>query len=172
MPPQMCKHTRNLSGPFDYNKMPLTLMGRNTQVHEKTDKQGTCAFHLVDGWYLFTLSEHYCTHNCHVKNTKSKHLSNTVQLQPQLITNPSNYTPWQSGACIGWLCQSYPRHDRQSQTFSDHERPITNSWRNKGTNKGTTQQIWAHSKFYRYPSCAWSSEGANNCEYAHTPHWC
>ncbi len=44
----------HLSGPFDYNKMPLAPMGCNAQVHEKTDKRGTWAFHLVDGWYLFT----------------------------------------------------------------------------------------------------------------------
>jgi hypothetical protein len=79
----------HLSGPFDYNKMPLAPMGCNTQVHEKTDKQGTWAFHLVDGWYLFTSPEHYCTHNCHVKHTKSERLSDTVQFQHKRITNPS-----------------------------------------------------------------------------------
>jgi hypothetical protein len=31
----------HLSGPFDYNKMPLAPMGCNTQVHEKTNKRGT-----------------------------------------------------------------------------------------------------------------------------------
>jgi hypothetical protein len=46
-----CAH---LSGPFDYNKMPLAPMGCNAQVHEKTNKHGTWAFHLVDRWYLFT----------------------------------------------------------------------------------------------------------------------
>ena len=64
-------------------------MGCNMQVHEKTDKRGTWAFHLVDGWYLFTLLDHYCTHNCHVKYTKSDCLSDTVQLQHKCITNPS-----------------------------------------------------------------------------------
>jgi len=33
----------HLSGPFDYNKMPLAPMGCAVQVHEKTDKQGTVA---------------------------------------------------------------------------------------------------------------------------------
>jgi hypothetical protein len=79
----------HLSGPFDYNKMLLALMGCNAQVHEKTNKQGTRAFHLVDEWYLFTSPEHYCTHNCHVKRTKSKHLFDTVQFQHKRITNPS-----------------------------------------------------------------------------------
>ncbi len=31
----------HLSGPFDYNKMPLAPMGCKAQVHEKTDKRGT-----------------------------------------------------------------------------------------------------------------------------------
>ena len=31
----------HLSGPFNYNKMPLAPMGCSAQVHEKTDKRGT-----------------------------------------------------------------------------------------------------------------------------------
>ncbi len=78
-----------LSGPFDYNKMPLAPMGCEAQVHEKTNKCGTWAYHLVDGWYLFTSPEHYCTHNCHISHTKSKKLSNTIQFQHKCITNPT-----------------------------------------------------------------------------------
>ncbi len=77
----------HLSGPFDYNKMPLAPMGCEAQVHEKTDKRGTWAYHLVDGWYLFTSPEHYCTHNCHIKHTKSECLSDTVQFQHKHMTN-------------------------------------------------------------------------------------
>ncbi len=62
----------HLSRPFDYNKMPLPNMGCEAQVHDKTDKCRTWAYHLVHEWYLFTLPEHYCTHNCHIKHTKSK----------------------------------------------------------------------------------------------------
>ncbi len=46
-------------------------------------------YHLVNGWYLFTSPEQYRTHNCHIKHTKSEQLSNTVQFQHKLITNPS-----------------------------------------------------------------------------------
>ena len=62
------------------------------QVHEKPTikAQGTWAFHLVDGWYLFTSPDHYHgTHNCHIKHTKSKCLFNTEQFQHKRITNPS-----------------------------------------------------------------------------------
>jgi hypothetical protein len=79
----------HLSGPFDYNKMSLTPMGCEAQVHEKTNKRGTWAYHFVDGWYLFTSPEHYCTHNCHIMHTKSEQLSNTVQCQHKCITNPT-----------------------------------------------------------------------------------
>ncbi len=59
------------------------------QMHEKTNKCGTWAYHLVKGWYLFTSPEHSCTHNCYIKRTKSKQLSNTVQFQHKRITNLS-----------------------------------------------------------------------------------
>ncbi len=60
----------HLSGPFDNNKMPLASMGCEAQIHKKTNKQGTRADHSVDGWYLFTSPEHYCTHMYYV-NSKS-----------------------------------------------------------------------------------------------------
>jgi len=64
-------------------------MGCEAQVHEKTDKRGTWEYHSVDGWYLFTSPEHYRTHNCNIKHTKSKRLSETVQFQHKRITNPT-----------------------------------------------------------------------------------
>jgi hypothetical protein len=79
----------HLSGPFNYNKMSLAPMGCEAQVHETTNKRGTWAYHSVDGWYLFASPEHYCTHNCHIKHTKSERLSDTVQFQHKRITNPS-----------------------------------------------------------------------------------
>lgn len=79
----------HLVGPFDYNKMPLAPMGCEVQVHEKTDKRGTWAFHSLDGWYLQTSLEHYRVHKCHIKKTHHDRLSDTVQFQHKNITNPS-----------------------------------------------------------------------------------
>jgi hypothetical protein len=62
-------------------------MGCEARVHEKMDKHGTWAYHLVDGWYLFTPPEHYRTHNCPIKQTKSKRLSDSIQFQHKRITN-------------------------------------------------------------------------------------
>jgi hypothetical protein len=79
----------HLSGPFDYNKMPLAPMGCEVQVHEKTDKRGSWAYHSVDGWYLNTSPEHYRVHNCFIKDTKSERLTDTIQFKHKNITNPS-----------------------------------------------------------------------------------
>jgi hypothetical protein len=69
--------------------MPLAPMGCEVQVHEKTDKRGTWAYHSLEGWYLYTLPEHYRVHNCHIKETKKERLSDTVQFKHKNITNPS-----------------------------------------------------------------------------------
>jgi hypothetical protein len=61
----------HLNGPFDYNKMMLAPMGFEVQVHKKSDSRGTWAYHSVNGWYLSTSPEHYHTHVCHIKSTKS-----------------------------------------------------------------------------------------------------
>ena len=79
----------HLSGPFDYNKMPLAPMGCEAQVHEKTDKRGTWAYHSLDGWYLNTSPEHYRVHNCHIKSTKAERLTDTIQFKHKNITNPT-----------------------------------------------------------------------------------
>ena len=39
----------HLSGPFDYKTILLAPMGCAVQIHEKTDKRGTWAYHSVDG---------------------------------------------------------------------------------------------------------------------------
>ena len=64
-------------------------MGCKVQVHEKTDKRGTWAYHCVDGWYLATSDEHYQAHKCHIKTTKGERVSDTVQFQHKHITNPT-----------------------------------------------------------------------------------
>ncbi len=79
----------HLSGPFDYNKIPLAPMGCEAQIHEKTNKQGTWAYHSVDGWYLFISPEHYYTHTCYVKATKSECHLDTVHFKHKNITNPT-----------------------------------------------------------------------------------
>ena len=64
-------------------------MGREAQVHEKTYKRGTWAYHSVDGWYMTTSPEHYHTHLCHIKTTNSERFTNTAQFSHQKITKPT-----------------------------------------------------------------------------------
>ena len=68
--------------------MPLALMGCAAQIREKTDKQGTWAYHSVNGWYMGTSPERYITHRCYVKSARSERLTDTVQLNHKRITNP------------------------------------------------------------------------------------
>ena len=64
-------------------------MGYEAQVHDKTDKRGTWAYHSVDGWYLSTSPEHYHTHLCHIKTTNSERFNDTAQFSHQKITKPA-----------------------------------------------------------------------------------
>ena len=64
-------------------------MGCESQVHEKTDKRGTWAYHSVDGWYLATPPEHYHTHLCHIKTTNSERFTDTAKFSHQNITKPT-----------------------------------------------------------------------------------
>ena len=142
----------HLSGPFDYNKMPLAPMGCEAQVHEKTDKRSTWAYHSVDGWYLFTSPEHYRTHNCHIKHTKSERLSDTVQFQHKRITNDAH---------IGRLRQSAIRHDKQRQKFSGSPRPPPNHRGSKSPRTSTTRSPRGNRNTFYHPKHATSSEGTN-----------
>jgi hypothetical protein len=46
-------------------------------------------YHSIDGWYLFTSPEHYRTHRCHVKATKSECYLDTIHFKHKNITNPT-----------------------------------------------------------------------------------
>ncbi len=102
-------------------------MGCEAQVHEKTNKCGTWAYRSVDGWYLFTSTKHYCTHNCHIKHTKSKQLSDTVQFQHKRITNPTithtNKVMHALADCVKAL-QDMTGSARNSQAAEDLQRII------------------------------------------------
>ena len=64
-------------------------MGCTVQVHKKTEKRGTWAYHSVDGWYLTTSPEHYRTHMCHIKQTRSEQLTEKIQFSHKDITRPN-----------------------------------------------------------------------------------
>ena len=47
---------------FDYNKMPLAPMGCAVQIHERSERRGSWAANIVDGWYLQMSPKHYWCH--------------------------------------------------------------------------------------------------------------
>ena len=63
-------------------------MGSALQIHKKTDKHGTWSYHSIDDWYLTISPEHYRTHLCYVKSTKSERFTDTMQFNHKYITNP------------------------------------------------------------------------------------
>ena len=64
-------------------------MGISVQVHEKTDKRGTWAYHTVEGWYLGTSPEHYRTYRCHIKSTNSERFLDTIHFNHKKLTRPN-----------------------------------------------------------------------------------
>ena len=86
----------HLSGPSDYNNMPLDPMLGEVQVHKKTEKRGTWVFHCVDGWYLNILPEHYKVHNRHIESTLTEQLSDTFWFRHWDITNLAHAPPTNS----------------------------------------------------------------------------
>ena len=64
-------------------------MGCEVQVHEKTEKRGTWAYHSVDKWHLATSPEHYHTHLRHIKITNSESFNDTAQFSHKIITKPT-----------------------------------------------------------------------------------
>ena len=79
----------HLSGPFDYNKMPLSPMGISVQVHKKTYKRGTWAYQTANGWNLATSPEHYQKHRCHIKSTNNECFTDTIHFNHKNLTRPN-----------------------------------------------------------------------------------
>jgi hypothetical protein len=74
---------------FDYNRMPLVLMGCAVQFHIKPRRRKTFGEHSEDGFYLKTSEEHYRTHVIFVKKTRAKRLADTVFFKHKYITQPT-----------------------------------------------------------------------------------
>ena len=123
----------HMNVPFDYNKIPLAPMGCKVQVHEKTDKRGTWAYHSVHGWYIATSSEHYRTHKCHIKATNNERFCDTVQFQHKHITNPTLSTAdklMQAIVACGNATKGVANHPQQQQLDDLKIYWKTQMWRN------------------------------------------
>ncbi|KAL7475074.1 hypothetical protein ACHAW6_001009, partial [Cyclotella cf. meneghiniana] len=76
-------------GPFDYNRMPIALMGCAVQFHIKPTRRKIFGEYSADGWYLRTSPEHYRCHVVFVKATRSKRITDTVFFKHKYITQPT-----------------------------------------------------------------------------------
>jgi hypothetical protein len=76
-------------GNFDYNRMPLALMGCAVQFHIKPNRRRSWGEHSSDGWYLTTSPDHYRCHFIFVKATRAKRISDTVYFKHKQITQPT-----------------------------------------------------------------------------------
>ncbi len=140
------------------------------QIHEKTNKCGTWAYHLVNGWYLFTSPEHHCTHNCHIKQTNSKQLSNTVQFQHKHITNPSithaNKVMQALAECVKAI-QGMTGKARNSQAAQDLQCIVDATQAHVQTNPHQFEETITPDHFLQH---ATSSEGEYTSKHSHTPY--
>jgi hypothetical protein len=73
---------KTLFGNFNYNKTPLMPPGVKVVVHEKPHQRGTWEPHGKLGWYLGPALEHYRCHQCHIIETNSERISDTVEFFP------------------------------------------------------------------------------------------
>ena len=64
-------------------------MGMSVQVHQKTDKRGTWAYHTFDGWYLSTSPEQYCKHRCQIKSKNNERFTDTINFNHKNLTRPT-----------------------------------------------------------------------------------
>jgi hypothetical protein len=81
-----------INGAFDYNKMPLAPMGCAVQIDEHSERRGSWAANIVDGWYLQTSPKHYQCYIVYVKSTRSERVSDIVHFKHKYITQ-STSTP-------------------------------------------------------------------------------
>ena len=73
-------------GTFDYNRMPLALMGCAVQFYIKPSRCKTWGEYSSHGWYRRTSPEHYHTHIVFVKSTRSTRISDTVYFKHKYLT--------------------------------------------------------------------------------------
>eukprot|EP00956_Cyclotella_meneghiniana_P004952 scaffold6096_cov39-Cyclotella_meneghiniana.AAC.8 len=77
-----------LYGNHDYNRMPLHPMGCAVQAFIEPKTRRSWEEHSKDGWYLGTSSEHYCTYNIWIKQTRAVQNTDTCFFQHHYITKP------------------------------------------------------------------------------------
>ena len=74
-------------GPFDYNKMPLALLGCEVLAHNKPHKRGSWSEHASKGCYVSTSPEHYGCQIVVMNDKKQERVSDSL-FQHKYIPQP------------------------------------------------------------------------------------
>ena len=77
-----------LEGAFDFNKTPLAPVGTKVIIHKKPTSRPPWSPHGVNGWYLGPAMEHYRCYQVWARNTRSKHVADTIAWFPALVEMP------------------------------------------------------------------------------------
>ena len=76
-------------GQYDYNKMPMALMGWAALIHIKPNTRKTWDVNAINGYYLGTLQEHCWCYKVWVKQTRSIQVMDMAYFKHQCITMPT-----------------------------------------------------------------------------------
>jgi hypothetical protein len=71
-----------LYGPFDFNKMPLALLGMKALVYDDPTTQTSWAPHATDGFYVGPMIDHYQCLHFYIPSTRRFRFSETWRLYP------------------------------------------------------------------------------------------
>ena len=72
---------------FGYNKMPLTLLGCDVQLHEDDDKRGALSPHTADVWHQGTFPDYYRSLIIYIKGINANRISETVFFKHKYLAN-------------------------------------------------------------------------------------
>jgi hypothetical protein len=72
-----------LSGPYNWNRYPLTPLGCIAVVYKDGDTRGSWALRGVDAWYLGPSKDHYRCDLYYIIETQAYRVSGSTELFPQ-----------------------------------------------------------------------------------------
>ena len=76
-------------GKFDYNQMPLALLGCAVQFHVKPKNWASWGEHSMDSWFVWTSPKHYQCDEIFIKATWWTRISDAVFFKHKYITQPT-----------------------------------------------------------------------------------
>jgi hypothetical protein len=82
-----------LYGPFNFNKMPLALLGTKALVYNDPATWTAWAPHATDGFYVSPATNHYRCLRFYIPATQHFRFSGTWRLYPSSLSHRSTTSP-------------------------------------------------------------------------------